>query len=136
MEFYGPVSNLLVQVKPATAFFPVVAHWLVFPTPLLMLSTKHNGSRLHFFKVFGMTRPAVEPRTFQLQCGCSNHENTQPVSFCIVYIFVTHKAMAKVPSHSEGNYIYRKKNFTFKAKCIAGCCMMRVLCTCVPFKYF
>ena len=48
MEFYGPVSNLLVQVEPATAFFPVVAHWLVFPTPLLMLSTKHNGSRFHF----------------------------------------------------------------------------------------
>ena len=39
MEFYGPVSNLLVQVEPATAFFPVVAHWLA----LLMLSTKHNG---------------------------------------------------------------------------------------------
>ena len=28
MEFYGPVYNLLVQVEPATAFFPVVAHWL------------------------------------------------------------------------------------------------------------
>ena len=44
----GPVYNPLVQVEPATAFFPVVAHWLVFPTPSLMLSTKHNGSRFHF----------------------------------------------------------------------------------------
>ena len=33
MEFYGPVYNLLVQVEPTTAFFPVVAHWFIFPTP-------------------------------------------------------------------------------------------------------
>ena len=33
-------------------WFPVVAHWLVFPTPLLMLSTKHNGSRLHFLSLW------------------------------------------------------------------------------------
>ncbi|KAJ8037956.1 hypothetical protein HOLleu_18908 [Holothuria leucospilota] len=61
MRLNVPVSNQLVQVETTTTFFPVVAHWLVFPTPLLMLSTKHKGSRFHFFSVFGMTRPGFEP---------------------------------------------------------------------------
>ncbi|KAJ8037739.1 hypothetical protein HOLleu_18632 [Holothuria leucospilota] len=32
------------------------------------------------FKVFGITRPGVEPQTFRLQVGCSNHLTMQSVS--------------------------------------------------------
>ena len=64
MEFDGPVSNLFVQVQLATAFFPVVAHWLVFPTPLVMLSTKHNGSRFHLLNAELLHQPM--------------HKNNQP----------------------------------------------------------
>ena len=59
MEFYSPVSNLLVQVEPATAFFPAVAHWLVFPTPLLMWSITHNGSIGYILRGCGTVKEQV-----------------------------------------------------------------------------
>ena len=63
MEFYGPVSNLLVQVELATAFFPLVAHWLVFPTPLLMLSTKHVMGHGTFTFEVGQTSCGIIERS-------------------------------------------------------------------------
>ena len=59
-------SNRLVQVEPATPIFPVVAHWLVFPIPLLLLSTKHNGSRFRFLK--SLVWPGLESNSTPSDC--------------------------------------------------------------------
>ena len=61
---FSPSWLFLVQVQLATAFFPVVAHWLVFPTPLVMLSTKHNGRRFHLLNAELLHQPM--------------HKNNQP----------------------------------------------------------
>ena len=57
MEFNDPVSNLLVQVEPATAFYPVVAHWLVSPYSIAYAEHHAQRQEVPVFKIFGMTPP-------------------------------------------------------------------------------
>ena len=49
------------------------------PIQPLMLSVKQGGTGSHFYSVFGMTRPGIEPPTSQSQGGHSNHKATELV---------------------------------------------------------
>ena len=59
MKLDGPVSNLLVQVKPATAFFLL---WLNGLFSLLhgLCGASRTTAVGSIFKVFGMTQPQWE----------------------------------------------------------------------------
>ena len=103
MRFNGLVSNQLVQVEPATAFSPVVVHWLIFPTSIAYAEQHAQRQWVPFLKSFvWLDLSGNRTRAFRVRGGCSTTRSNTRGFQNIIFLKTT---------ASRGHYVFSFRMF-------------------------